>query len=259
MNSDSETENYMGVQTLEDKWVYYLQKNYRQGFAERLRYRMDLHFRSLPLKNRSVLEIGAGEGFLSAFCAVRGASRVVALEPEAPGSTNGVRQEFARMSSALGLAGIVDYRHDKFEEFAGGFTGEPFDYILMCAVINHLDENAASRLHLPEAGAERETFISIFRKMYGLLKRGGRLVTSDVGRNNFWNLIGMRIFITRTIQWDKHQQPEVWQRLLAEAGFDSVDIRWYNLFRLRKFAFLFCRRLPAYFASSAFIITASKG
>jgi len=104
MNSDSETENYMGVQTLEDKWVYYLQKNCRQGFAERLRYKMHLHFGSLPVGNRSVLEIGAGEGFLSAFCAARGASRVVALEPEAAGSTNGVRQEFARMSSALGRA-----------------------------------------------------------------------------------------------------------------------------------------------------------
>jgi 2-polyprenyl-3-methyl-5-hydroxy-6-metoxy-1,4-benzoquinol methylase len=248
----------MGVQTLESRWLAYLQKNYQQGFVRRLVYRMDLHFRSLPLENRSVLEIGAGGGFLSAFCAARGASRVVALEPEAAGSTKGVQQEFEKLSSNVGLADIVDYRHDRFEQFAESYKGEPFDYILMNDVINHLNEGAVVSLHLPKAQAEREVYISIFKEMYRLLQPGGLLIASDVGRHNFWNSIGVVVPITRTTEWHKHQQPKVWKRLLAEAGFNAIDVRWYNLFSLRKFAFLLCRRLPAYFSSSAFIITAYK-
>ena len=33
---------------------------------------------------------------------------------------------------------------------------------------------------------------------------------------------------------------------------------WYAFYRLRKFAFLLARKLPAYFLNSAFVITARK-
>lgn len=248
----------MGVQTLESRWLTYLQKNYQQGFVKRLVYRMDLHFRGLPLENRSVLEIGAGAGFLSAFCAAKGASRVVSLEPEAAGSTKDVQQEFEKLASNVGLADIVDYRRDSFEQFLESYKGEPFDYILMCHVINHLNEDAVVKLHLPKAQTEREFYISIFKEMYRLLQPGGVLIASDAGRRNFWNSIGVVVPITRTMEWHKHQQPKVWKRLLAEAGFYSVDVRWYNLFSLRKFAFLLHWKIPAYFSSSAFIIIAYR-
>ena len=48
---------------LEATLLTYLREKRGEGFAERLRYRMRLHFRSLSLENQSVLEIGAGAGF----------------------------------------------------------------------------------------------------------------------------------------------------------------------------------------------------
>ena len=244
--------------SLENKLLAYLQENYGQGFTDRLVYKMDSHFHSLSLENRSVLEIGAGEGFFSAFSAARGASRVVALEPESAGSTTNVQQEFEKISSAVGLSDIVNYRTDSFEQFAESYKGEPFDYILMCAVINHIDENAVSCLHLPGAQAERQIFISIFKELHRFLKPQGMLIVSDVGRCNFWNSIGVVIPITKTIEWDKHQQPKVWKKLLTQSGFKTVDTRWCNPFRLRKLAFLLSWKLPAYFSSSAFVATARK-
>lgn len=161
---------------------------------------MDLHFPSLPLDNRSVLEIGAGRGFLSSFCAARGASMVIALEPEAAGSTIGVQEEFTKMNNALELTHIVDYRHVTFDQFVNSYAGKPFDYILMCAVINHLNEEATTLLHLVDAHTEREIFISTFKKMYGLLAPGGALIASDVGRYNFWNAIGNKFSLTKSIE-----------------------------------------------------------
>jgi len=243
---------------LEAKLLTYLREKHGEGFAERLRYRMGLHFRSLPLENHSVLEIGAGSGYLSVFCVARGASSVVALEPQAAGSSNGIQVEFTKMSASLRLMDLVDYRHDSFEQFAENYGGESFDYILMWNVINHLDEKATTRLHLREARTERAIYISNFKKMYQFLNTHGVLIASDVARHNFWNSIGIKFFISPSIEWHKHQQPKVWGKLLAEAGFDSIDIKWCTPFRLRKFAFLLSWKLPTYFLNSAFIITAGK-
>ena len=73
----------------------YVEERYGPRAANKLKYTADLHLGSLVLKNRSVLEIGAGDGLLAASCAARGATRIVALEPEAAGSTTGVQEGFA--------------------------------------------------------------------------------------------------------------------------------------------------------------------
>ena len=113
-------------------------------------------------------------------------------------------------------------------------------------------------MHLADSHADRELYLSYFRKMHELLAPGGSLILSDVGRKNFWGLVGSRFFVGKSIEWHKHQQPKVWRKLLAEAGFDSISLRWYTLYRLRKFAFLFARKVPAYFFNSKFVMTARK-
>ena len=58
------------------------------------------------------------------------------------------------MSEAVGLSDTIIYKNVTFNEFCDSYDGELFDYILMRAVINHLDEEATTRLHLPDAVAE---------------------------------------------------------------------------------------------------------
>jgi SAM-dependent methyltransferase len=243
---------------LKERLQSYLRSANRGVAVERMVYHIGgKHFVS-DLKNRSVLEIGAGTGLLSAWCAARGASRVVALEPAAGGSSPRLREQFVRMSQAVGLDGIVDYRSITFDEFCQSYTGKTFDYILMVAVINHLDEAATSRLHLPNARSEREAFMSMFRKIGGLLGPGGQLVFSDVGRLNFWHGIGVKSPFAPTIEWHKHQQPKMWVNLLSQSGFKSIRVQWYVPFRLRWLKFLFSWSLPVFFLASSFIVVAEK-
>jgi len=248
----------MSGSRLETRLMTYLRRNRVEGFAERLKYRMGQHFRSLALENRSVLEIGAGSGFVSAFCVAKGASKVIALEPGISGSRDNVQEEFVRMSESLGLTGIIDYRRHSFERFVENYEGEPFDYIVMWNVINHLNEDATTRLHLRGAHAERAIFISHFRNMYQLLNSSGVLIFSDVARQNFWNAIGVKYFTPSSIQWHKHQQPKLWWKLLSEAGFDSVRIRWVTPYTLRRFSFFLSWNLPTYLMSSSFIVKSYK-
>ena len=55
-------------------------------------------FDGIEFAGRSLLDIGAGAGIVSSYAACMGASRVVALEPEAAGSHLGaVRAKFSRV------------------------------------------------------------------------------------------------------------------------------------------------------------------
>ncbi|MHC4227902.1 MAG: hypothetical protein ACYSW0_10795, partial [Planctomycetota bacterium] len=79
---------------MEKELIAFLEEKYGTHLVSRLKHYFDHHFDSLDLENRSVLEIGAGPGHLAALCLARGASRVVALEPESNGATEGNNTEF---------------------------------------------------------------------------------------------------------------------------------------------------------------------
>jgi hypothetical protein len=59
-----------------------------------------------------------------------------------------------------------------------------------------------------------------------------------------------------TLEWHKHQPPEVWAELLSKVGFAQPWIRWTTLNTLRRPGeLLFGNRLVSYFTLSTFILT----
>lgn len=244
---------------IKEQFYEYLRSNYIRQSRERLDYVMGLYFRGLILSDRAVLEVGAGPGYFLVWCVINGASKVVGIEPEAAGSTEHVGDTFREMADRIGLTTeVVEYSTDTLDEFVRAYMGEGFDYILMHAVINHLDEEATRKLHLPRAVSERERYIDIFKKMNRLLKSEGIILISDVGRHNFWNDLKLKNPFSPTIEYDKHQQPRLWRELLEESGFKYLDVLWYPFFQLRALRHLLSWRLPAYLTSSAFILRCQK-
>lgn len=246
------------MKKVEKELIAFLEEKYGSHLISRLKHRFNHHFGSLDLENRRVLEIGAGPGHLAALCLARGASRVVALDPESDGSTKGVNKQFTLLSESVAIGNGIEYLPISLEKFIATGKKETFDYILMCNVINHIDEDAVTRLHLPDADRERRQYVRTFEKIRDLLSETGILLASDVGRYNFWNSIGLRFPACRTIDWNKHQDPGVWQALLSEAGFASIDVKWLALYRLRYFKAIVGRRLVAQFLNSHFLIQARK-
>lgn len=218
---------------------------YRPG---NLQFAMARLFEGVPLVGRSVLDIGAGDGQACFYAAAVGARRVVGLEPEAAGAAGGVAERFERTRARL-RAEQVELRTETLQAFEAG--AERFDVLVSRASINHLNEPACMRLgHDPGA---REEYVAIFRKLARLARPGGQIVITDVARRNLFAALGIPNPLARSIEWEKHQAPELWADLLGQARFVEPHIEWLGLNSLREAGRrLLGNRVCAYMTTSSF-------
>jgi SAM-dependent methyltransferase len=219
-----------------------------------LRFYLDYLFRSVELTGSTMLDVGAGDGLCSFYAACVGASKVVSLEPEAAGSSAGMNEAFERTASQLEQEQVqlVPQRLEDYEP-----SDESFDVILLHASINHLDEDACTRLH---RDLEAQTvYLRLFRKLAASAKPGAKLIAVDCARRNLFADVGVTNPFAPMIEWHKHQSPELWARLLARVGFTNPTIRWNSFNTLRSFGRLMLgNRIAAYCLTSVFCLTMEK-
>jgi len=211
--------------------------------ARELRYL----FQDIDLAGKRLLDIGGGDGFYSFYAAAMGAKEVVCLEPSDAGSSSDSTRRFQKMQARFPQANVLlDTR--LIQEFS---AAQPFDVILMHASINHIDEDACIRLLTDQAVWEK--FRRQLADIAALLVKDGYLVVSDCARQNFFDRLGLQNPLCPTIEWHKHQQPEVWARLLTEAGFRDARIHWKPIYRLGAAGQLLTgNKLVSFFLKSAF-------
>ena len=212
-------------------------------------------FKDVDFGAKSVLDIGGGAGTFSFYAAVKGARRVVCLEPELSGGRHGSVSKFERVRDKLSLENTT-LQNVTFQDFDPG--QQKFDIILLHNSINHLDEEAcADLLRSKEA---RERYKLIFEKLNRISRKGTKLVIADCSRYNFFASLGFKNPFAKTIEWKKHQPPECWSRMLRDFGFEQIKIVWPPYYLLRPLArILLNNRLASYFLNSHFILSMEKG
>lgn len=219
----------------------------------RAAYRCERFFRGLSPAGKTILEIGAGNGLLSAYALRRGAKRTIALEPESAGSTSGVRTPLQKLAAEFGKE-RMEVLPVPFQQYDA--QGTVFDMILLCDSVNHLDEPACQTAH--RSAAARAIYLAIFRKIADLLRPGGEMVLCDCSRYNAFGLCRLRSPLVPFIEWHKHQPPRFWARLLREAGLRTCRIDWHAIYPLRRLGRWVENPLAAFFLNSKFRLVAQK-
>ena len=219
-----------------------------------LQFHLKTLFKGIALENRRVLDIGGGSGLHSFYAACMGAKEVVCLEPETEGSRSGMGAKFRK------LGGILGYNQVKFEPVtfqAFDPAEKQFDVILLHNSINHLDETAC--INLLNSEMSKAVYMDILSKFSSLASSGAKLIICDCSRYNFFALLGIKNPFAPTIEWHKHQAPEVWVDLLGKVGFASPRIRWISFNTLRSPGrVLLGNKLLSYFLRSDFRFTMEK-
>jgi SAM-dependent methyltransferase len=211
-------------------------------------------FEGVPLRGRSILDIGGGTGVLSFYAGSVGAEKVLCLEPEAAGSTHSVTTTFERIASRLRLPQVT-MSPQTFQNFDPG--NQTFDVILLHNSINHLDEEACMAL-LEQINARRR-YQSIFKRLSELSSRGADVILADCSRNNVFGLLRITNPFAPSIEWNKHQSPRVWAQLLKEVGFANPRIRWSSFNSLgRPGRLLFGNEIASFFLQSHFCLTMTR-
>lgn len=223
--------------------------------AGSLGFFMESAFDRVPLADASVLDIGAGEGFHSLYALYAGARRVVAVEPESAGARKGMIQRLMERTNEIPRAAerfvLYPLLVQDLDRPIGGF-----DVVFCFNMINHVDEAAVQLLtESPEA---RRKFTAVFADLRSRTVEGGLLILGDKSSANLWRWTSgvprLRHPFSPAIEWHKHQPPEVWAKLAADAGFEPESLRWAVPFRLRRLRVALANRLAAYCLTSHFIL-----
>lgn len=182
---------------------------------KRFKYYYEQFFRGYDFKGKRMLDIGGGSGLLTFYAVAHGADEVICLEPENAGCTSGIGSVFEKIKIA-GSYKKANLLEQTFQEYQIN-QGIYYDIITSNASINHLDESAVIDVNVNMVSMN--SYKLLVKKMYDILTPGGALIIADVGRKNFFNDIGLKSPICKTIEWYKHQNPEFWTKLFESVGF----------------------------------------
>lgn len=221
----------------------------RVGYANGRRYQVRGRslFNGVQLSKAHVLDVGCGTGAWSLWAALHGAERVVAIEPEAEGATSHSLAELRKTIELLRLDKKIVATEHYLQDLP--HPERPFDVVVMYDVINHLDEEAVVSLHEQRTAFDR--YLTIFSNLRRHVCPTGWLIIADCARDNFWNQVGLRSPFATSIEWHKHQNPQVWIDILKQARFEYHDLQWSPL---QPLVGLTSNWLVQYFTCSHFVL-----
>lgn len=220
---------------------------------KRLKYKINFIFSNICFKNNNVLDIGGGIGLLSFYASVKGANKVINLEPQMKGASENTTNYFNEINDIINTTNVY-FVNQTFQDFN---TAERFDVIILHNSINHLNEDACINLEKKEKA--KNIYKNFINKIYKITTDNAQIIICDCSNRNFFNDIGLKNPIDKNIEWEKHQNPNIWLKLFEEEGFEKVRLKYSSFNRLGKSGnILLGNKFFSYFLTSHFCLHVRK-
>jgi len=92
-----------------------------------------------------------------------------------------------------------------------------------------------------------------------MTKAGAHIIICDCSNSNFFDFVGLKNPFVPNIEWEKHQSPKTWIKLLEESGFQKLKVKWSSFNRLGKYGkALLGNAFISYFLTSHFCLYARR-
>lgn len=207
-------------------------------------------FPGIDFNGKSMLEIGCSNGRYCVWASVNGASPVIGLEPlgHGSGSSQNAQYYFMNFVKSLKLKNI-NILPERIQDYE--CEDNYFDIVLMISSINHLDEESC--INLKKSSGAKENYLSIFRKLNRIIKKGGELIVLESSNKNLFADLGFSVNpLNKKIAFKKHHEPEYWANLLSSCGFINAKISWLSKSRYRYLGFPLRNKVMAYLLATNF-------
>ena len=232
----------------EFKRIYHNLKLSHHPFHRMMRY-LDWCFEGVDFRDKSVLDIGGGNGIYSFYSRLKGSSSVLNLEPFAAGSTI---FDFDGTEAIDNLS--ISVSNQTIQDFS---SNEKFDVIILHDSINHLDELMFEKIDQDKN--KFSEYKKLVNKIVSLLTSDGLIVVTDCSKRNFWGDLGLKSPFAPTIDWHLHQTPQLVEKLF-EDHLVKTKLRWSPFKRFGYFGRVVSQLgfIPSYFMQSHYNLLIKK-
>jgi SAM-dependent methyltransferase len=200
----------------------------RLGNIDTFFYHLQEQFRGMDLTNRSVVEIGCGDGLVSLWLAlVKNVQNIVAIdEYEGVGEDKDNYRFFKEVIEKNG----VNIELIKMDFLENNFKPCSFDLVFANYALHHI---VRTEKCISNDAETRNHWIALFSEIRRILKKDGVLIIKEVTRFNVWRFLPLRFGF---MDWKIHPAKKEFAYVIQKAGFKNITLRNVVNYKLRYFS-----------------------
>ena len=221
-------------------------------WLDRQVYYVDNYLFPSDIAGKRMLDIGGGDGFLGLYNRiVRGASSISIIDSyDSHGGKGGHESGYDNMMETIQRHKIENVDVIKSDIRDVKLSSEQFDSVYARNSFHHIFGHYRT---------EDSEIVELMVSIHGSLVPGGSLIIGETSRNQVWRFIPpIRNRMANGPWIHKKIAPKRLKRCATSAGFKSVAIRWYTLYKLRSLKPLLSNQAANAFMTGSYVLEFQK-
>ena len=221
-------------------------------WLDRQVYYVDNYLFPSDIAGKRMLDIGGGDGFLGLYNRiVRGASSLsIIASYDSHGGKGGHESGYDNMMETIQRHKIENVDVIKSDIRDVKLSSEQFDSVYARNSFHHIFGHYRT---------EDSEIVELMVSIHGSLVPGGSLIIGETSRNQVWRFIPpIRNRMANGPWIHKKIAPKRLKRCATSAGFTSVAVRWYTLYKLRSLKPLLSNQAANAFMTGSYVLEFQK-